>query len=279
MAETTISDANRVYFQALAHSRASLGNLRAIPVLVIFLLGVVTFGLNVLSADQGRHVLRPRREPGSDRSERRRADYVHLWGLLYRFQVVFSAVLAFMGLVMVYTLCSITLPLVAFLNVSDKDVSAMLFSVGGLVGLIVLVGSIGVHALMLRHRLRVGHSEKRTIGNLVAVSKSNRSKIFWITFGLVTVVPTVLTPGQYLMNYFAAIGLVFFACVTPSLPVEFAYLAYLKSKDRVDWEARPPGLPKEERRRLTRKIVLWVVGIVVALSAFWVFAKCFTAGV
>jgi len=281
MNSTTIADSNRAYFRALANTRASQGSLPVLSILIIVLLGACNFWLNVPSDVSGHEVLWFVRDFNVVLIGVSAVFFVSSLSrrLLYRFQVFFSFALAGMALGLVYSICLLPLPLVAFLNVSDKDVSAMLFSVGGLVGLIVLVGSIGVHALMLRHRLRVGHSEKRTIGNLVAVSKSNRSKIFWITFGVVTVVPNVLTSGQYLMNYFAAIGLVFFACVTPSLPVEFAYLAYLKSKDRVYWEARPPGLPKEERRRLTRKIVLWVVGIVVALAAFWVFAKYFTAGV
>jgi hypothetical protein len=32
-------------------------------------------------------------------------------------------------------------------------------------------------------------------------------------------------------------------------------------------------MPKAERRRLTRKVILWAVGIVVAVVLFWVFAK------
>lgn len=279
--DSAVEGANRVYFQVLAATRASLGRFATLALPIIVVLGVLSFGFNELGADKGHEVLPFVRDINLVMIGLSAAFLLLsvFKRLLYRFQVFFSAVLAAMALGLVYAICLLPLPLVAFLNVSDKDVSVMLFSVGGLVGLIFLVGSIGVHVLMLRHRLRVGHSEKRTIGNYVAVSKSNRSKIFWIIFGLVTVVPNVLTSGQYLMNDFAAIGLVFFACVTPSLPVEFAYLAYLKSKDRVYWEARPPGLPKEERRRLTRKIVLWVVGIVVALAAFWVFAKYFTAGV
>ncbi|WP_233265346.1 hypothetical protein [Leifsonia sp. AG29] len=281
MNSASVRDANRIYFQALANSRASLGNLSVLPVLIMFLVGIVTFGLSLLSADEGREVL----------SFVRDVNVVIIAisalfmalsvfrKLLYKFQVFFSVALAGMALGLVYGVCLLTVPLVAFVNVPDKRVSTVLFAVTGSVGLGVVAAAVVVHALMLRHRLRVGHSEERTIGNFVAVSRSNRSKIVWITFGLVAVVPNVLTSGQYLANSLGALGLIFFACVTPSLPVEFAYLAYLKSKDRAYWEARPPRLPKDERRRLARKTAMWVFGIAVALALFWVFAKNFSAGV
>ncbi|WP_158861884.1 hypothetical protein [Leifsonia sp. AG29] len=282
MGQKSVEDANRTYFQALATSRASLGQLPTLAILILALLGALSYFFNAPSAAQGHQVLWLVRDVNMILigmsavvlliSVFRR--------LLYRFQAMFSTVMAVAALGLVYSVCLLPLPLVTFVETQgEREYRSDIFVIFVIAASAILVGAIVVHALMLRHRLRVGHSEERTIGNFVAVSRSNRSKIVWITFGLVAVVPNVLTSGQYLANSLGAIGLIFFACVTPSLPVEFAYLAYLKSKDRAYWEARPPRLPKDERRRLARKTAMWVFGIAVALALFWVFAKNFSAGV
>jgi hypothetical protein len=272
----TVAEANRVYFQVLANTRASLGSLAVVAGLVIALLGVVSVGpLNALSVFSGYELFSI-------------LSMVHLVlvaicagvmvlsmskKLLYRFQVFFSTVMAGMAAGLVYSACVLTVPIASFVGARGKHFSVMLFHIVGLFALALMAGATVVHVLMLRHRLRVGHSEERTLGNIVAVSGSNRSTMYWIILAVVAVVPNVLTQGQYLLNSFGIVALIFLACVTPSLPVEFGYLAYLKSKDRVYWEERPRRRSKKERRRLVKKVSLWVFGIVGGLALFWALAK------
>lgn len=268
-------DANRAYFRALAHSRGSLGQLAALAILNIVLLGILSYFFNPPRAVQGHELLWSIRDINSVLigislvvlilSMFRR--------LLYRFQTVSSIVMAFGALAMVYSVCLLTLPVVTFVDSKQDAYLVEVFIVSGLAASVIVAAATAVHIILLRRRLRTGHSDKRTIGNYVAASGSNRSKIMWITFGVAAVVPNVVTSGQYLINSLGAIGLVFFACVLPSLPVELGYLAHMKAKDDAYWEVRPPGMPVGERRRLTRKVILWALGIVVALTAFWVLAK------
>lgn len=248
----TVAEANRLYFKVLANTRASMGNLAALAILTLFLLAVVNVGpLNAPSTFRGYEVL----------------TYVAVANLVimcmsatvavlavikplvYRFQVFFSAVMAAMAACLVYSLCLLALPFVTLLQARGEAVYATLFAIGGLITAALLAGSASVQVMLLRRRLRLGHSEKRTLGNYLAVSRSHRSKMFWIIVGVVAVVPNILTGGQYLANFLSAIMLIFFVCVTPSLPVEFAYLAYLKSKDRDYWEPPPRPAPKGERVR------------------------------
>jgi hypothetical protein len=258
-----------------------LGQLAALAILNIFLLGILSYFFNPPRTVRGHELLWFIRD----------TNFVLIGislvvlilsmfrRLLYRFQVVFSIVMASGALTMVYSACLLTLPLVTFIDSKQDEYLAEVFMVSGAAASVIVAAATVVHVILLRRRLRSGHSDRRTIGNYVAVSRSSRAKTLWITFAAVAVVPNVLTSGQYLINSLGAIGLVFFACFLPSLPVELGYLAYLKSKDRVYWEARPPRMPVEERRRLIRKVVLWVVGIAVAIAAFWIFATNFRAGV
>jgi hypothetical protein len=193
--------------------------------------------------------------------------------LIYRFQVLFSTVMTALAGGLVYSACMLFLPYAVYSPTAGKDFVTTLFNIVGVCTVVLLAGTTVVHVFLVRHRLRVGHSQNRTIGNLVAVSGSNRSKIYLITFGVALVVPNVLTLGQYFLNTVCMVGLVFLACVTPSLPVEFAYLAYLKSKDRVYWEGRPRPMPRRERIRLAKKVSMWVLIAAAALGLFWVFAK------
>jgi hypothetical protein len=275
VATTSIADANRTYFRALANTRGSLGNFAGLGIPVVIILGALTMGMLDPSAFEGQSLMRPLFNVnvvvmaacalGVFLSMFKR--------LTYRFQVLFSTLLTGIALALVYSLCLMALAIAAFLNAGEIARSIVWFILGGWIAVAVLAGSTAAHILMLRRRLRAGHSAKRTVGNYLAVSGSGRSKMLWVIFAVVTVVPNVLTLGQYFANSLGAAGLVLFACVTPSLPVEFAYLAYLKSRDRVYWEARPRRMPLEERRRVARKVVLWVTGIAVALTLFWVCAK------
>lgn len=271
----SIAAANRDYFWTLANTRASLGMMAALGVPTVILLGGMNFGTLDRAAFEGYGAIRA-------------VFIVNLVlvgmcalvviaslfkKLIYRFQVFFSVANFGIAVILVYCLCLSALVLATVFKAKSTPAAVMWFGIGGVATVVLVAGAISVHVLLLRRRLRVGHSEKRTMGNVLAVSGSNRAKIMWITLALVAVVPNVLTKGQYLMNTFGVLALIVFACLTTSLPVEFAYLAYLKSKDRSYWEVRPRGMPKAERRRLTRKVVLWTVGVVVAAGLFWVFAK------
>lgn len=273
--EITVDDANRIYFQTLANTRASLAALPRGPILIIISLGILSYFFNAPADVAGHEILWFVRDVNVVLMGMSAIVFIvsMVRTLVYRFQVTFSIVNAASALGLVYSVCLLTFPMVTFVKGQGTNYPIALFVACAILTMAILLGAAAVHVLLLRRRLRVGHSEKRTIGNFVAVSGSNRSKIMWITLVVAAVLPNVLTSGQYLVNFLGVFGLIFLACVTPSLPVEFAYLAYLKSKDRSYWEVRPRGMPKAERRRLTRKVVLWTVGVVVAAGLFWVFAK------
>ncbi|MFJ3393362.1 hypothetical protein [Leifsonia aquatica] len=271
----TVADANRTYFVVLANTRASMGSLAALALLTMGILGLVNFvffntsrfpGVGFIACVSG-------------------ANLAMIWAgavvllssmfrrLVYRFQVSFSIVMAVMAAMLVYSICLLALPFTVYVKALGEDAFVVSLSVAAIVATVLLVGSVLVHVLLLRRRLRVGHSESRTMGNFGAVSGSNRSKRYWIILAVVAIVPNVLTWGQYLSNTFAVAMLLLFVCVTPSLPVEFAYLAYLKSKDRVYWERRPRPSPRAERLRVAKKVGLWVFGIVAAWGVVWTSGK------
>jgi len=72
---------------------------------------------------------------------------------------------------------------------------------------------------------------------------------------------------------------VLFACVLSGFPVEVAYLAYLKSKDRGYWEI-PPKLSAREKQQLwadrfrfTRKLLIKGGLIAAGVVLFFVWAR------
>lgn len=272
----TAAEANRAYFIVLANSRGSLGMFSGLAISIVFVLSILNVSfLNPPSHYRGYEVLSHLADVNLVLIGLFVA-FLLLWmfkSLTYRFQVFSSAVMAVMAVSMVYSLCLMCLGLATLVQARGEPFFAMLFSVAGLVAVALVVGSTVVHVLMLRHRLRVGHSESRTMGNIGAVSMSNRSKTFWIIAGVVAVVPNVLTQGQYLTNSLGAVGLLVFAFVMPSLPVEYAYLTYLKSKDRDYWEERPRRATKKERRRVAKKVAMWVFGIIATFGLVWVSGK------
>lgn len=277
--ERVVADANRTYFLALADTRGSLGRLGLLAFVIIVLLGMDTFiGLNALIFWEGARW------------------YLWLFNthlvvlglcalfvgvspfkkLTHRFQTFFSSVMAGLAALLVYSICMMAVALTSFNSVRGEGLVPTVFGVVEVLSVVLLGGATVVHVLLLRRRLRVGHSEKRTMWNHQAVSGSNRSRMYWIIFGVVTVVPTVVTQGRYLMNTFGVLALALFVLVTTSLPVEFTYLAYLKSKDRAYWE-RLPRLTvfgrerlKAERARAARKLVMWVLIVVVGIALMWV---------
>jgi hypothetical protein len=67
------------------------------------------------------------------------------------------------------------------------------------------------------------------------------------------------------------LGFLLFASVTTSLPVEFAYLTYLKSRDKKYWERRPPKQTIEKAAvvRGLKKFGKWaliVIGAIVVIG-------------
>lgn len=264
----TVAEANRAYFMVLADTRGSLGTLSVLAIVSAFILGIGSIGPLNASNFPGYEFF----------SHLDNAHLMIIWmcagfvllsmfkKLTYRFQVFFTAAMAVMAAGSVYAMCLMAATIAAIPHTRDIHLFVVLFTIFGLIAVVLVAGSIVVHVLLLRHRLRVGHSEARTIGNIVAVSRANRSKTFWIILAVVAVVPNVVTFGQYLGNSLGVIGLIVFVCVTPSLPVEFAYLAYLKSKDRAYWEARPAPRSKRERLRIAKKAGWWVFGIVAGIA-------------
>ncbi|GAB3575470.1 hypothetical protein GCM10027406_07010 [Leifsonia lichenia] len=256
--------ANETYFIVLAESRASLVNLPVIAFVNALFLGFITLMAGATATVPGSHqgffgvlfcahlvllafsalvllltFLRP---------------------LIFRVQVLFSGVMAVCAAVMVYALCFVGIAMVVHVDRAGNTVlDVALFPVVGVIGLLYICGATVVHVLLLRKRLREGHSEARTLGNLGAASSLYSSKSMWFIFAAVTVIPNILTQGQYLVQTLGVILFLFLAAVTPSLPVEFSYLAYLKSRDKRYWEVRPRKRRKKGRAHAVfKKIGMWV---------------------
>jgi hypothetical protein len=268
-AERERDAANQTYFITLADSRASLVNLPMLAFVTAVILSLFTFSIvasMAFHAGSGAFLF---------------LYYAHLAvlgfcglgvvlsffrSLTFRFQVFFSICLAVFATFMVYTLALGTLAMTASATRGGRTMFDLaVFPVVCVVGLLYVCGASVAHVLLLRKRLREGHSEARTIGNLTAASSVYNSKSLWIIFGVVTIVPNVITQGQYVSNTLGVMLFLLFATVTPSLPVEFTYLAYLKSRDRRYWEHRPGRRvrSKGEVRAIVKKVALWV-GIVFA---------------
>jgi hypothetical protein len=114
------------------------------------------------------------------------------------------------------------------------------------------------------------------MGNYLAVSRSNKTTIFGITFGVVATLANVATQGRYFVSTVGVVSMIAFVLLTTSLPVEFAYLAYLKSKDRGYWEELPRLTAKDrqrlkkERLRLAKKAVRGVLIAIAVIALIWV---------
>ncbi|MEN2736828.1 hypothetical protein ABCS02_03465 [Microbacterium sp. X-17] len=269
-AERERDAANQTYFITLAESRASLVSLPVLAFVNAAVLSLLTFTIVASTAFYGGH----------------RAFlflyYVHIAVLgfcglvlflsffravIFRFQVFFSSVMAVFAAILVYTTCMMPIAMITLVIREGYGMFDLaVFPVVAALGLLYVCGATAVHVWLLRKRLREGHSEARTWGNLVAASSVYNSKSLWTIFGVVMIVPNVLTQGQYLTTTFGVLGFLLFATVVTSLPVEFTYLAYLKSQDRRYWDVRPRKRvrTKGEVRALVKKVALWV-GIVFAV--------------
>lgn len=277
--ERTVAESNRTYFLALAATRGALSNLRLLAILTAVFFGLDTFvGLNALIYYEGARSYLPLFN----------AHVVFLGlsvflvmlssfkRLIHRYQAFFSYVMAGLAALMVYGICMMTLTLTSFDGARGQGLNSALFGMVGAATAVLVAGSAVVHVWLLRRRLRAGHSEKRTMANFEAISKASRSKTLWIAFAFVMIVPNVVTQGQYFLNTFGAISLVFLAVVLPSLPVELTYLAYLKSHDRGYWERLPRLSAKRrqalkvERLRLAKRAVMWVLIAIALVALIWV---------
>lgn len=250
--EGLVAEANRAYFVAFANSRASLGRLPALALLVGFLLLVCNIGpLNAPKEYRGYEAL----------SNLSGANVILIWlcvivlglsmfkSLTHRFQIISSAFMTGMAVMLVYALCLLTLPIATLLQARGEPIYAILFDVGGLLTVVLVVCATIVHVVLLRRRLAVGHSERRTIGNFRAVSSSSRWKVFWVACGVALIVPNAVTQGQYVGNTLGAAALIVLAAVMPGLAVECAYLTHLKATDRVYWERLPDAMRQQHRRK------------------------------
>ena len=234
-------EANRTYFISLANSRASLrylplmslltfvlvgfasfilvstiffeGDQRLLPLLVVHI-GIMAFAVLVLLASLGQ--------------------------IRFRFQVIASSLMTLFAVVWVYALCfgaisiaaSVQTPLNTTYNFSLLPILMLLG------GLYVFV-AFGVHVLLLRRRLRDGHSAQRTLGNLISGSSVYRAKSFWIILGVTVIGSNLITRGQHVTLTFGVLLFFLFASVLTSIPVEFGYLSFLKSRDKSYWERAP----------------------------------------
>ena len=269
-------EANYQYFVSLGESRASLTKLPFMGLLTAIILGL-TFPLlgSVVfySGYQAWSLL----------------FYVHLaligfslvvcvvsafQGWVYRFQVFSSGLMTLFTLIgWVYALCfgPMCMAIVDIGSGGVADFSSPRLPFFVLFGLLYVCGACVVHVLLLRHRLRVGHSEKRTMGNYLAASSAYSSKSLWIIFTVALIVPNLLTGGEYLLVTVGGLIFLFFASVCPSLPVEFGYLAYLKSQDRKYWEQRPPKVVTSRAQKIRAlkkvgKVFLIIIAVIVVLA-------------
>ena len=273
--------ANEQYFLSLADSRASLTSLPMMGLVTAFLLGL-DLALVCSMVFYGEHHL-----------ELLPLFYAHLvvigfsfvvcvvsafQGWVYRFQVFSSGLMTLFALIgWVYALCFMALGIASLVpdtlwgSAGGVMVSGERLALFSVIGFVYVCGAFVVHVLLLRHRLRVGHSEKRTMGNFLAASSAYSSKSLWIIFVVALVGPNVLTGGEYLFVTVGGLLFLVFASVCPSLPVEFGYLAYLKSQDRKYWEQRPPKIVTSRAQKIRAlkkvgKVLLIIIAVIVVLA-------------
>lgn len=269
--------ANLLYFQTLAETRGSLSGVRGLAILNLFFLGIFNFILGPVGVIE---LYSESNIPVCIYNINVAFMYACAVFLvlsvfkrtIYRFQVFFSSVVAGLAALMVVLVCFMFTALSAKAKIGVNPTALLVF---GLLGIGVLAAAGVAHWRLLQRRLSVGHSVKRALGNYETVSNVMASKRFWIIFVLVTIVPNILTLGQYVLNTFGALSLVFLAAVMTSLPVELTYLAYLKSKDRAYWQEAPAPMPLEDRRRIIKAFAKWILILGGGFGVIWVMGKFF----
>jgi len=174
----SIAQANRAYFMVLSETRGSLGSLIIVSGVTTFLLflfyvilGPVAGVAELYSGyPLAQHLLNWAMVLMWACAGVLVVSWLTLtffWGLVERFQVLLSWVLVATGFLMVCTVCFLA---VGATSSNRFGVEPRLFIVALIGAGVLIVGSTLVHALMLRHRLRVGHSAERTMKNVIAVS-------------------------------------------------------------------------------------------------------------
>lgn len=271
-------EANFNYFVSLANSRASLTNLPMMSMLTAILMGLIVPFVGSMAFYDGYQAAAP-------------LFYVQIavigFSLLmfvlsvfqswvFRHQILASSLTAFFAVAgWVYALsfaaiCMATIDVGLF---GVAEFSSTRLPIAAIVGPMYVCGATLVHVLLLRKRLREGHTEKRTMGNYLAASSVYSSKSVWIIFGVAVVGPNVLTGGRYVLVTGGTLMFLLFASVLPSLPVEFGYLTYLKSRDKKYWEERPPKIvvPRAQKRAkqaaTLKKVGNWTLIIVAVIAA------------
>jgi hypothetical protein len=268
-------EANYNYFVSLADSRASLTNLPMMALLTAILLSITGPWLGSLVFYAGYPALLP-------------LFYAQIailgFSLLmivlsafrwwvFRHQVLASSFTVFFAVVgWVYALCfiSICMATVEIGPFGSTEFSSTRLLLTGIVGPLYVCGATLAHVLLLRRRLREGHSEKRTMGNYLAASSVYSSRSLWIIFAVAVIGPNVITGGRYVLATAGLLMFLLFASVVTSLPVEFGYLTYLKARDKKYWEERPPKIVMERAQKIAvlKKVGKWaliVLAVVVAL--------------
>ena len=267
--------ANREYFLGLANSRASLTNLPMMAFMTAVLLGIGIPWIGSWVFNAGHPGLLP-----LFYTQIAVAVFSLLMtvatvfrGWVFRYQVLSSGLMVFFAVAgWVYALALLTVGLATYDSgpQSGAGFSSARLAVAGVVAPVYVLSATVVHVLLLRRRLRTGYSEERTIGNYRAASSVFSSKSLWIILAVALIAPILLVGGRYLLATAGTVLFLVIVSITTSLPVEFGYLTYLKSRDRTYWEARParvvtPRGVKAARWKKVRKWALIVLGIFAAV--------------
>lgn len=256
--------ANVNYFITLANTRGSLENLPIMALLSVIFLSLDTLAVFTTAIVEGHRELMPlfSTQLALIGFSALMLVVAPIKALVFRFQTFFSALMAVFAVIWVYMLTFLAMVMVIQVRLPMSTILNLellpFFAIGGP---LYVAGALGVHVLMLKKRLRDGHSEERTHGNVVAASSAYSSKSVWIIAAVTLIVPNVLTQGQYFLQIFGLAGFLFLASVMPGLVVEFTYLAYLKSQDRKYWVRRPPKrvYTRQEIIAALKKVRKWIV--------------------
>jgi len=158
---------------------------------------------------------------------------------VFRFQVLSTSVMA--GLAATGWVYALGFMMLSIASTVEDPAGGAMFSVPllatlGAGGTVYVIVALTVHVILLRGRLRDGHSGERTLGNLGVRMRAKGMKLSLLALGVAFVVANVVTSGEYFVLISGSVGFLFLAAVTPSLLVELVYLVHLKTRDREYWE-------------------------------------------
>lgn len=265
------AEANRDYFLTLAHGRFSLQKLSGMAFVTALLLGVDVIPLASMVLSHGERMFEPWFRT-----------HLVLIGLslllcllgaakswVFRFQVLSTALMACLAAVgWVYAVNLMPLSMASMVgSASGGKISIQRFAILGTAGVVFALVAMVVNMLLLRRRLRQGHSEERTLGNLGVPMSAARLKMGLLVVGAVFIAANLATGGVHFLFITGSMGFVLLAGITTSLVVEMLYLTHLKSRNRDFWEEAPA--PRTVARRdlgpLLKKVVMWTL---IAVGAF-----------